>query len=70
MFLANLLVGLAPPGKRFGLLNNQFNAYDLNGPTESRTLKSGAEIREVLETVFRIDVPADADDALVRLIPA
>lgn len=70
IFLANLLVGLAPAGTRFGLLNNQFNAYDLNGPTESRTLKSGAEIRDVLQTVFRIDVPADADEALARLVPA
>jgi N-hydroxyarylamine O-acetyltransferase len=70
IFLTNLLVGLAPPGARYGLLNNLLNAYDLNGPRESRVLKSGAEIRNVLETVFKIDVPADADDALARLVPA
>jgi N-hydroxyarylamine O-acetyltransferase len=70
IFLTNLLVGRATAERRFSLLNHQLNVYDATQLIENRTLTSAAEIRDVLETVFLISVPADADAALAKLIPA
>ena len=71
-FRVRLMVARLPPGKRLGLLNNQFSIHHMDGRSERRTLHSAAEIAEVLETEFAIALPGPREDllqALTRVIP-
>jgi N-hydroxyarylamine O-acetyltransferase len=70
IFVNNLLVGRAAPDRRYALLNNALAVHHLSGRTDKQTLATAAEIRETLQTVFRLTLP-DApglDAVLTRLI--
>lgn len=64
--------GAARPAldRRYALLDNRLTVHHLNGDTERRTLTSAAEMREVLESKFRMVLPEtpDLDAALSRRI--
>ena len=71
-FRVRLMVARLPPGKRLGLLNNQFSIHHMDGTSERRTLESAAAIAEVLETEFAIALPGPREEllqALARVIP-
>lgn len=69
-FVAGLLAARAAPNRRYALLNNQMTVHHLNGGTERRILTSVAEMRETLESAFRVVLPEtpELDAALSRLI--
>jgi N-hydroxyarylamine O-acetyltransferase len=69
-FVNELIAARTAPDRRHALLNNQFTTHYLNGKTERRSLTTAAEIRNVLEDVFALTLPAapELDSALQRLI--
>jgi N-hydroxyarylamine O-acetyltransferase len=69
-FLATLMAARAQADRRYALRNTELAVHHRDGYTERRVLASGAEIRETLDTLFGIDVPAgaDVDAAFARLI--
>lgn len=68
-FVNNLLAARVEPDRRYGLFNNKLSIHHLGGDTEQTTLSTGAEMREVLERVLRIELPDDPglDGLLARL---
>jgi N-hydroxyarylamine O-acetyltransferase len=60
-FLTSLMAGRPAHGVRYALLDNRFTTRRANGSTEQRTLESGTELRDVLTSIFGIDVPSDAE---------
>jgi len=69
IFVNNLLAARPAPGKRYAMRNNALAIHHLGGETEKRTIESGGELREVLETLFNINVPTgpQVDELLNRL---
>jgi N-hydroxyarylamine O-acetyltransferase len=68
-FVTGLIAGLASPGCRYALRDNELAVHHLNGSTEHRVLAGAAELRATLEGPFRLTLP-DApglDAALARL---
>ena len=58
-FLRSLIVGKVAPGCRYTLFNNDFAVHrHSDNRTDRRTLVNAAEIREVLEAVFGLRLPA------------
>jgi N-hydroxyarylamine O-acetyltransferase len=57
---------------RYALHNNKLSVHHLDGETEKRRLDTPAEIREVLETHFRLTLPggAELDEKLQQVINA
>ncbi|MEO6394974.1 MAG: arylamine N-acetyltransferase [Devosia sp.] len=55
-FFGDLRVARSEPGKRFNLRNTRLNTHT-GGETETRTLSTLLEIRDVLTTVFGIQLP-------------
>ena len=70
--LGRLLAARAAPDRRFGLGNAMLNVHHLQGASEQRSLASVAELKNVLETTFGINVPAgpDVDTMLERVLRA
>jgi N-hydroxyarylamine O-acetyltransferase len=60
-FRSTLMGGRPFPGGRYALQNNQLSVHRLGAPSEKRTLTSVAEVREVLETLFGLTLPAAAE---------
>lgn len=58
LFVSNLLAARPTTDRRYALLNNHLAIHHLNGETEKRTLSSVDELRETLESLFHIPVPA------------
>ncbi len=67
-FRSMLVVARPVPGGRHALANNQLTIHHLDGPSERRVLGSVKEVREVLESMFGLTLPAAAelDPALAR----
>jgi N-hydroxyarylamine O-acetyltransferase len=68
-FVDRLIAARAARNRRYALLNNEFAIHHLNGQTERRVLKTGAEIRNVLEGYMGLTLPVapELDAALQRL---
>jgi len=56
-FITSLMAARPDCGRRYALHNNRFTVHPLDGDTETRAVASSAELREILETVFRIALP-------------
>ncbi len=69
-FVSNLMAARVAPECRYGLFNNRLSTHPSQGDSEQRVLTSGAELREILTTVFGIRLPDEAalDATLDRLI--
>ncbi len=61
--------GAAGAGRAYALSNNQLTTHHLNGPSEKRVLGSVQEVRQVLESLFGLTLPAAAelDPTLARV---
>jgi N-hydroxyarylamine O-acetyltransferase len=71
-FTVRLMAARLPPGRRLGLLNNQFSIHHADGRSERRMLQTASEIARVLETEFGIALPDPPEEllrALARVIP-
>jgi N-hydroxyarylamine O-acetyltransferase len=70
-FVKNLMVARALPGRRLGLLNNQFSIRGKDGSLWRRELHGAAELVGLLETEFAIALPlprADMEQALAQFV--
>jgi N-hydroxyarylamine O-acetyltransferase len=69
LFVTGLLAARPAPDRRYALLNNEFAVHHLDGRTERRLLRSAAEMREILEGPFGLNLPdvPELDAALRRL---
>ena len=70
LFVQNLVVARADPGRRNTLINGQLTTYWLAGRKEQQSLTSLAELKEVLREVFLLNVPKapELDQALERVL--
>lgn len=59
-FRTRLIAARALPGGRLALMNNRLSVYRLNGTAERRDLADAAELADVLETQFGIELPDPA----------
>ena len=68
-FVTGLMAARAALDCRYTLLNNEFTAHHLHGPSERRVLASPAELREALTGPLRVKLPEgpELDAALARL---
>jgi N-hydroxyarylamine O-acetyltransferase len=68
--LGRLLAARVAADRRFGLRDGILNIHHMHGAREQRRIGSVAELKEVLETTFGIDVPAGraVDAALARVL--
>jgi N-hydroxyarylamine O-acetyltransferase len=71
-FISSLAVARSIPDRRYGLRNTVFTTHHLGGESEQRELGSVAEIRSVLEAVFRLMLPdtPNFEVTLQRIIDA
>jgi N-hydroxyarylamine O-acetyltransferase len=69
-FRTSLIAARPAAGRRYTLLNNKFVVHHLNAATEQRILATPAELREVLQTAFKLRLPEDheLEVALARVI--
>lgn len=69
-FVTGIIAARPVPGHRYALRDNRFSIYHLNGDTETQTLDTPGEIREVLETHFVLSLPEEngLDKKLSQLI--
>jgi N-hydroxyarylamine O-acetyltransferase len=65
-FVAGLFAARPARGRRYALLNNRLSIHHMNGTEEQRALTTTAEIRDALEDLFLIRLPADVRDAMDR----
>lgn len=69
-FVKNLTVAMPAPGRRYALFNRELTMHPLDGPSEQRRLTGAREIRAVLEEIFGLTLPADAElDAALERMP-
>lgn len=61
MFVTTLLAARPAPGVRYALRNNELTAHHLDGGTERRALRDANEVRAVLEEVFLLKTPGEAE---------
>ena len=68
-FRSMLIAARPVPGGRYALSNNQLTTHHLGGPSERRVLTKVQEVRQVLESMFGLTLPAAAelDPALGRV---
>ena len=68
-FLAGVVAARVDRDRRYALRNTDFAVHFPGGVTERRVLGSAAEMRQVLEDVFRINVPdwPEVDETFARL---
>jgi N-hydroxyarylamine O-acetyltransferase len=59
-FRTRLIAARALPEGRLALMNNRLSTYRLNGAAERRDLADAAELADVLETQFGIELPDQA----------
>ncbi|MDD4932185.1 MAG: arylamine N-acetyltransferase [Methylacidiphilaceae bacterium] len=59
-FRKELIAARPDLGCRYALRNRELTIYRLDGKTERRRLASGSEIRQVLESHFRLSLPEGA----------
>jgi N-hydroxyarylamine O-acetyltransferase len=68
-FRQNLTVALAPAGRRMALRNDRFSIHAAGEQTESRTIGSVGELRELLTNTFGITLPsAEQLDATLQSV--
>lgn len=69
-FVTGLLAARVTADRRYALRDDRFAIHYLDGRTERRALQSVAEMRETLESAFRVTLPSgeELDTALARLI--
>ena len=69
-FRNGIFLARPAPGRRYGLLNNQLSIHHVNGTTERHLLTSVAEVRGVIQEIFRITPPdgPELDAAVSRYI--
>ena len=69
-FVKGLLAARATEGRRYALHNNVFAVHNLGGETERRLVTDALELRELLQTTFRIRLPLapTLDGLLERLV--
>jgi len=69
LFVNHLLAARPAPGKRYAMRNNALAIHHLGGETEKRTIQTGSELREVLQTLFNVNVPTGerVDELLERV---
>ena len=69
-FLAGLVAARVQRDRRYALRNGDLATHFPTGATERRRLVRGAEVRQVLEDLFDIRVPAgpEVDAALQRTV--
>jgi N-hydroxyarylamine O-acetyltransferase len=60
-FLSAVVAARVDAGRRYALRNAEFATYFPRQAAERRTLTSGAEIRQVLEDIFHIQVPREPE---------
>ncbi len=70
-FRHGLMVARAEPGVRYALGGHRLSVYPMDGPPEQRELESVGAIREVLQTVFGLDLSGvtGLDERLATLLP-
>lgn len=70
LFVTSLIVAKPDSDRRHALRNSQLTTHYLDDRTERRTLATGTELREVLETIFHIQMPPlpHLDRALQQLV--
>ncbi len=61
MFVTTLLAARPAAGVRYALRNNEFAAHRLSGETERRVLRDANEVRALLEEVFLLKTPGEAE---------
>ena len=68
--LGRLLAARVAADRRFGLGNGVLNIHHLHGASEQRRIGSVAELKQVLDSTFGIDVPAGeaVEAALARVL--
>jgi N-hydroxyarylamine O-acetyltransferase len=68
-FRSMLIAARPVPGARYALANNQLTTHHLGGTSERRVLANVQEVRQVLESMFGLTLPAAAelDPALARV---
>jgi N-hydroxyarylamine O-acetyltransferase len=68
-FVTGLTAARPEPDRRYALRNNRLAVHHRDGRTEQRVLVSAAEMRQTLESMFRLRLPdtPDLDKALTRL---
>jgi N-hydroxyarylamine O-acetyltransferase len=70
-FTRNLLAARAVAGARYALRNAELSLHHLDGATERRTLRTGAELRDTLSGPFGLMLPNVAGlDALLTRVTA
>jgi N-hydroxyarylamine O-acetyltransferase len=70
-FTQNLMAARAVAGVRYALRNAELSVHHLDGSTERRTLRTGAELRETLAGSFGLTLPSAAGlDALLTRLTA
>jgi N-hydroxyarylamine O-acetyltransferase len=57
MFTRDLMVARCTSWGRYSLFNNRLSTYHLDGTSDKKFLSSVAQLKEVLEVVFLIDLP-------------
>jgi N-hydroxyarylamine O-acetyltransferase len=67
-FRSMLIAARPVPGGRYALSNNQLAIHRLGAPSERRVLANVQEVRQVLESMFGLTLPAapELDPALAR----
>ncbi|MBE9206594.1 arylamine N-acetyltransferase [Nostoc sp. LEGE 06077] len=70
IFISTLMVARADENCRYTLLNNKLRIHHLDGGTESRVLKTVADLRTTLEEVFCLTLPeiSSLDDTLSQFV--
>jgi N-hydroxyarylamine O-acetyltransferase len=68
-FVNELMVARPAPGRRITLRNLELTVHYLDGNSEQRSIRSGAELRAILKSVFDLTLPEtpELDATLARL---
>jgi N-hydroxyarylamine O-acetyltransferase len=66
LFVTGLMAARPARDRRYALRNNRLSIHHMNGADEQRALATTAEIRDALEDLFLIRLPADVRDAMDR----
>jgi N-hydroxyarylamine O-acetyltransferase len=69
-FVTGLIAALTTPDTRFALRGNDFAIHHLNGETEKGSISSVEEFKDILQNVFKINLPSvkNLDKRLSELI--
>jgi len=68
IFTRSLMVSRQEGTRRYALLDSRLRTYDRGGLVEQRQIETPEELRDVLEEVFRIALPAGCDQVLARAV--